>query len=530
MPRKLGDRACEFLDATVRPVLLRRRLLLLFVGVVVGVVVLGVLARSVIRSRDEAADRGKIVRVSQEQVNRLHGAYSDQETGERGFVITGDDRFLQPYTAGTRDARQLVRSLRGALDEVPGMRAPLAAVVASADRWRADAAEHEIALVRAGDLAGAAQSVDSGVGQRLFTELRRDLDRLDRTVTQEVVSASDHAADTRRELTSLVVLVIVVLFLGTVVAAWLIRKWVTRPIDHLVEAVRWVRGGEGDASISLTGPPEIAQLADDIDHMRRRIEEQRLVALQAREAVEQNAAVVLALRSQLEPEIGELPAGWTIAAQLRAAEGVVAGDCYDLVQLRNNQLGLIVVDIAGHGATEGILALRCKELMRASLAAGVPPGATIDAVAEQLGQMGPEVFLTAFVAVVDMYDGTVRYANAGHPPAFIASADGNVDLGPTGPLVGLLGSGWETRIGRMEPGDSLCAYTDGLIEIRNAAREFFGPERLQELVRGTRCEEAPVIVKLCLDEAELFAAGRLQDDATVVVLCRSVPARPVSEV
>ena len=98
---------------------------------------------------------------------------------------------------------------------------------------------------------------------------------------------------------------------------------------------------------------------------------------------------MLALRSQLEPEVGELPEGWTIAAQLRAAEGVAAGDCYDLVRLSGGRfLGLIVVDIAGHGATEGILALRCKELLRASLAADVSPGDAIEAAAEQLGRDG----------------------------------------------------------------------------------------------------------------------------------------------
>jgi sigma-B regulation protein RsbU (phosphoserine phosphatase) len=247
------------------------------------------------------------------------------------------------------------------------------------------------------------------------------------------------------------------------------------------------------------------------------------MAERAREAVEQNAGVVLALRSQLEPEVGELPSGWTIAAQLRAAEGVAAGDSYDLVPLRGDRLGLIVVDISGHGATEGILALRCKELLRASLAAGVAPGDAILTTAEQLGEMGPEVFLTAFVAVVDTTNGSVAYANAGHPPAFISAADSDVDLEPTGSLVGPLGSAWTTAWAAMEPGDNLCAYTDGLVEIRNASREFFGPDRLRVLVRGSRCDHAPTIVQRCLDEAELFADGRIHDDATIVILCRPHP-------
>jgi serine phosphatase RsbU (regulator of sigma subunit) len=142
------------------------------------------------------------------------------------------------------------------------------------------------------------------------------------------------------------------------------------------------------------------------------------------------------------------------------------------------------------------------------------------ATSEQLGEMGPEVFRTAFVAVVDTNDGRVTYANAGHPPAFICSESGDTDLEPTGPLVGLLGSGWGTAEARMEPGANLCVYTDGVIEIRSSDREFFGPDRLRALVRGSRFDEAPAIVKLCLDEAELFAAGRMQDDATIVVLCR----------
>ena len=511
-------------------VLLRRRLLLLFVGVVLGVVILGVLARAVVRARDEAAVHGRTIRVAREEVGRLRAAYSEQEDGERGFAISADDSFLRPYTKASNDAAELLKSLQSAATSVPELRAPLQEVAAAASRWRTEAAEPEIALARSGDRQGALQSIDSGTGAALFATVQRNLDALDRQVAQATTRSDDRAATTRRELTLLVVLVLVVLATGTLLAAWLIRRWVTRPIDRLVADVRRVRSGEPDASIHATGPPEIAELATDIDEMRRRIEHERVEAERAREAVEQNAAVVLALRSQLEPDIGSLPEGWTVAARLRAAEGVVAGDCYDLAHLASGALGLIVVDIAGHGATEGILALRYKELVRASLAAEVAPGDAIDAAASQLGSMGSEVFLTAFVAIIDTQDGQVTYANAGHPPAFICTADGAADLEPTGPLVGLIGSGWDTQTAWIAPGDNLCAYTDGLVEVRNDAREFFGPERLRALVSGARCEAAASIVKRCLDEAEAFAAGRMHDDATIVVLCRPDGTSPASEV
>ena len=255
--------------------------------------------------------------------------------------------------------------------------------------------------------------------------------------------------------------------------------------------------------------------------MRSRIRQQLLESERSRQAVEQSAAVVLTLRSELEPDVGKVPDGWTVAGALRAAEGVVAGDCYDLFVTRQGDIALIVVDIAGHGATEGILALRCKEVLRTLLVSGAEPGDALETTAELLGDMGAEVFLTAFVAVIDTADGRARYANAGHPPAIVVGADGTTELGPTGPLVGLLAPGWSTAEAFISPGDNLCAYTDGLTETRNGDNEFFGPDRLVELLQGSRCDQAPAVVKRCIDEVELFSPDGLRDDATIVVLCRT---------
>jgi sigma-B regulation protein RsbU (phosphoserine phosphatase) len=295
---------------------------------------------------------------------------------------------------------------------------------------------------------------------------------------------------------------------------------VTRPIDRLADGVRRVRAGALDAPIPIEGPPELAALSRDVDAMRGRIRQQLSESERSRLAVEQSAAVVLTLRSELEPVISELAEGWSVAGRLRAAEGVVAGDCYDLFTTRDGHVALVVVDIAGHGATEGILALRCKEMLRTSLTSGAAPGDALSTTAEVLGDMGDEVFLTAFVAVIDTTDGRVRYANAGHPPAYVVREQEVVALEPTGPLVGLLAPGWETASAALDPGDNLCAYTDGLIETRSTDREFFGPQRLVELLQGARCDEAQAVVKRCIDEVELFAPEGLTDDATIVVLCR----------
>ncbi|MDQ1429692.1 MAG: hypothetical protein QOF40_294 [Actinomycetota bacterium] len=500
--------------------LLRRRLLLLFVAILAGVVALGGAAAFVIRERDDAQQRERELSVALERVAQLGVAYVDQETGERGYALTGVSTFLEPYTSGQARAAALVRQLSSTVHSRE-LRALLGRTERAAAIWRTDAAEPEIALRNAAGQEAAAAAVAAGTGQALFDQVRAGLRALGTRLQADERAAAKHLDRLRTTLSWLFAAIVALAVIGTVTAAFMIRRWVTRPIDALGREVRRVRAGSLDSPIQASGPPEVAALALDIDSMRGRIQQQLAESERSRQAVEQSAAVVLTLRSQLEPDVSNLPEGWTVAATLRAAEGVVAGDCYDVVVMKDGRLGLVVVDIAGHGATEGILALRAKEVLRAALTSGQTPGEALETTAAQLGDMGREVFLTAFVAVIDTSDGRINYANAGHPPALIVTGDGAVELGPTGPLVGLLSPGWATAGAVVGPGHNLCAYTDGLIETRNVDNEFFGPERLVELLDGARCSEAPAVVKRCIDEVELFSPGGLRDDATIVVLCRS---------
>jgi serine phosphatase RsbU (regulator of sigma subunit) len=209
-----------------------------------------------------------------------------------------------------------------------------------------------------------------------------------------------------------------------------------------------------------------------------------------------------------------------VAGQGEPAEGVVAGDCYDVVRVSASQLALLVVDISGHGAVPGILALRCRELLRAALRNNFEPGECVTWARHQLDDLGDETFLSAFVAVADLATGGLRYANAGHPPALLCASNEAIELMPTGPIVGPFDGTWRTAHTQLGVGDTLAVYTDGLVEVRNDQREEYGIDRLVDLVCGASCDEAEVIVKRALDEIGQFAVDRLRDDATVVLLCR----------
>jgi serine phosphatase RsbU (regulator of sigma subunit) len=342
---------------------------------------------------------------------------------------------------------------------------------------------------------------------------------LDNAQQAELSATQNRLEDLRIQLNATIAIVLGLAFATTLAAAFLTRRWVTRPIERLARAVRSARVGRVGV-IAPQGPPEIADLARDVDAMRLQMNRALYDAVRARETIEQSASVVLQLRSELATGVEELPDGWTVAAQLQAAEGVVAGDCYDVIQLPASRLGLVVVDISGHGAVSGILALRCKELLRAGLRDGFEPDEAVLWASEQLDDLAEETFLTAFVAVIDLKTGDVTYANAGHPPALLCSPSHAAELAPTGPIVGPFAGPWQNASAGLDPGDTLAVYTDGLIEVRNAAGTEFGLQRLTDLVCGAAPDDAEAIVKRCVDDVTSFAPGRLRDDVTIALLCR----------
>lgn len=343
---------------------------------------------------------------------------------------------------------------------------------------------------------------------------------LDRSELAALMATQRRLEDLRTRLTITIFTTLGAALVTTLAAAVLVRRWITRPLDQVGRAIRGARVGE-IGLIAPHGPPEIADLARDADAIRGRMNRALYDATRARETIDQTTSVLFTLRAELETELEELPSDWTVAAELRPAEGVVAGDCYDLIRVSPSELGVVIVDISGHGAVSGILALRCKELLRAGLRNGLEPGPAVQWAADQLDDLGDETFLSAFVALVEFDTGYLRYANAGHPPPLLVRRSSVTELQPTGPIVGPFFGPWITADADVSIGSALTVYTDGLVEVRSDRREEFGTGRLARLVQRHAGDHAEMIVKRCLEEIDAFAASRLRDDATIVLLCRN---------
>jgi serine phosphatase RsbU (regulator of sigma subunit)/CHASE3 domain sensor protein len=496
----------------------RRRVQLLLLGFLVLIVVDGIFAVLGVIERDHAHEdlaggQGR----AREVTNRLLASFADQETGFLGFVETGDEKFLGTYRAGRRAAERQLTTLRVLFAGEPRLLAATDRVAASWRRWSGQAARPDIRALRGTPSGRAARLAYGGRAHRLFEDLRDDMARL-RTASARASQRSrvrfDRAAG---RLTTVLLVSVVAAAALTVAAAVLLQRWLGTPLRGLSAAVRRVAAGSLDERIPSEGPSDLAALGRDVERMRRRILTELENAVRAREALQQQGLAVLTLRSQLDPSHDGLPPPMALSASFSPAQGVLAGDWYDVVELGDGHFLLAVVDVSGHGPVAGVLALRIKQLLVAVGREGLSPGETLTWLASQLGETG-ESFATCVLMEVDGPRGRCRHANAGHPPAIVVADGRPRQLDPTGPLLGPFEASWGTTEVALDDVELLFAYTDGLVEARDAQGREFGVTRVLDLVARHRRAGPDGVVQACVDAVHAFHPGRLTDDLTIVAL------------
>jgi signal transduction histidine kinase len=233
---------------------------------------------------------------------RLNTALLNEESGVRGYLLTGRQPFLEPWLVGRIEEARAWRELSGlaaAGAEVGVLRSDLAAVEQAADAWVEEYAKPAISAVRrSGPGPQDAASVEAG--RERFERVRTSLTRL-----QENLLTARRAA--RRDLTlaaRMVLFVFVgfgVLLLVTVAAATTtLRKVAINPLHSLADQVRRVARGNFDHSVSVDGAREIVDLGGDVDSMRERILAELSALREAEEQLRRQATDLQRSNAELE--------------------------------------------------------------------------------------------------------------------------------------------------------------------------------------------------------------------------------------
>ena len=304
----------------------------------------------------------------------------------------------------------------------------------------------------------------------------------------------------------------------TVTGLVLVRRWIVTPLGQLVAAVGTVREGQLFHPMPELDSTELAELASSVDAMRVEILDQLSDAVHSREALEQQGPMVLQLRDSLAAEDVEVPAGLHVVARMEPAEGFLAGDFYDLRTFDDGRLGVVVVDVAGHGARPGVLAAQIKHLMSAAWAVEPrDPAAALGWMAQRLGDTG-DLFATAAVVTIDPKAGQLRVANAAHPAVLVTGGEELVRVGPTGPLIGPFEASWSSVTLDLAPHAMVVVHTDGLTEARGPDGRQFGQDRLEQILVDH--PDADDAMEAIAAELGTFVDQRLDDDLTIAIVAR----------
>jgi CHASE3 domain sensor protein len=450
---------------------------------------------------------------------RLLRSLDGQVVEVRGYALTGRPMFVNGYALQRLEELRLVAELRRRLAGEEELRDRVRRLEASIFTWRTRVADRVIAAVRAGR---DASQVEEMLGEPLFEAVRADSAAVSRAIDARL-RAIRLTVEESRDLLDRQLLVnaglAVLLVAGS---AWGLRRWITVPVRHLTAQVRRVASGNLQEPVLGTGPVEFERLGRDVELMRRRIVDDLEETQRAVEALEQNAPLVSSLRSQLRAtDDTNLPAGLRIVGRLEPAHGVLAGDWYDVINVDDDHVVLLVVDVCGHGPQAGLRALWLKHLLVPALTMGLEPGDALNWVAGQMGDTG-EWFATCVIVEIDARTGRCAYANAGHPPALLLGPEGVVELPTTGGLFGAIpGQRWETAHATLDPRHMLVVYTDGITETRNAAGDEFGDDRLISCFREAADGDPAAIADTVMQTVHAFGSERLGDDATLALITRS---------
>lgn len=201
----------------------------------------------------------------------------------------------------------------------------------------------------------------------------------------------------------------------------------------------------------------------------------------------------------------------------------VGGDFYDFFLIDDDHLALIIADVSGKGVPAALFMVISKTLLKNCAQTGLSPKEVLEKVNDLLCENNQsEMFVTVFLAVMEISTGKLTYASAGHEYPAIKRGGGNFELiqqKPSFVLAGMEGTRYREHTVTMAKDDILYLYTDGVAEATNANDELFGTQRMLEALNHHGSEHVDTLLQSVKKEIDEFVGDAPQfDDITMLAI------------
>ncbi|GAB6037250.1 hypothetical protein JCM15519_18090 [Fundidesulfovibrio butyratiphilus] len=301
----------------------------------------------------------------------------------------------------------------------------------------------------------------------------------------------------------------------------LVRRDGTRfPAEVALSPIRGPEGVEGYLMVAV-----------DIS-ARRQAEEQ--LRLRATQLEEHRQAMEKDLRAAADIQRGLLPGRLPLDPRYRAhwlfePSATIGGDIFNILPVGDNLLAVYILDVSGHGVSSALVASAAAQALMGLSQPGhrfqetPKPEAVLTTLDREFPLERFDRYFSLVYLILDLRDGHFTYCNAGHPPPLLVRARGGVEPLDVGGTVVGLGDimPFERGQGRLEAGDTLVFYTDGVTEFENASGRTFGVARLRRFCQANAAKDPGTLMADLGRDIEHFGQGaKPQDDLSALALKR----------
>ena len=311
---------------------------------------------------------------------------------------------------------------------------------------------------------------------------------------------------------------------------FLLNHFVNKPLNYLSRKAEEIGAGNLSPSIQLSTRDELGSLAKTLEQMtadiRKYISRLNTAAAELKVATE----IQTSMLPSISPEFSNRRE-FDIYASMSAAREV-GGDFYDFFLLDEHHLVVLIADVSEKGVPAALFMVVARTLIRNCTR---NQGRNSDSFEfDNLGDVfftinnllcennKAEMFVTAFMAVLDLRSGATAFVNAGHNQPCLRQADGQFHFIKTQPgfvLGGMENTQYTEGHLQLEPGDCLFLYTDGVTDAENTSGEFFGNQRLLEALNSKGENHASAILEEIETQLLSFTKDAQQyDDITMLSL------------
>lgn len=301
------------------------------------------------------------------------------------------------------------------------------------------------------------------------------------------------------------------------------------PVVKLTDSVRHIEGDNLDFEWDMNTGDEVQSLAESFKSMTSRMKQyiKDITAITAeKERIGAELSVATHIQASMLPSVfPPFPdrKEFDLYAKMDPAKEV-GGDFYDFFLVDDDHLALVIADVSGKGVPAALFMVIARTLIKNHAKSGESPEDVFMNSNDQLCEgNGEEMFVTAWLGVIDLNTGVMRFCDAGHEYPYVIHEDGTSEMlkpeKKKPPLAAMEGLKYIINETTLKEGDCLFLYTDGVPEATDASNELYGTDRLEKVLKDNYSDDPETLLTHVREDVDGFVGEAPQfDDLTMLAL------------